>query len=71
MQSTPWGQLPLPEKVEQLRRDLDGLIRVEDNNVQVRASQHRDVEKRMAALEGSLRRIESRLAALENSGQIS
>jgi hypothetical protein len=65
VQSKPWDQLQLPEKVEQLHRELEELIRVERINVDVRASQHRDLEKRMGALEEALRRILSRLAHLE------
>jgi hypothetical protein len=65
VQSIPWGQLPLPERVERLRLDLDELIRVEGNNVGVRASQHRDLEMRMAQLEEAQRQILSRLSRLE------
>jgi len=67
VQSKPWDQLPLPEKVEQLRRDLDELIRVEDNNVQTRAVRRREHEMRMAVLEEAQRQILSRLARLEEA----
>jgi hypothetical protein len=63
--STLWDQLPLIEKVEQLRHDLDELIRVERNNVDARAVRRRETEMRMAALEDALRQTRVRLARLE------
>lgn len=65
MQSKPWGQLQLPEKVEQLPRELEELIRAERTNVVVRASQRRDLEKRMGEPEESSRQTLSRPTHLE------
>jgi hypothetical protein len=65
MPEDKWDALPLSEKVEKLRRDLDELIRIERNNVDARASQRRDFEMRLGLIEESIRKIEARLAALK------
>jgi hypothetical protein len=67
VQSKPWDQLQLPEKVEQLHHELEELIRVERINVDARAAMRRDLETRMAAMEEAQRQILSRLTRLEST----
>lgn len=64
MQSTSWNQLQLPEKVEQLHREFDELIRVERHNVGTRDAQRRNLETRLAAVEEEQRQFHNRFGDL-------